>query len=179
MKTTTTLVICIMLTLTLSIPEGFCGDVSALQFYYLVKQVFPETQKVTVLITKSDLEKQLKKIERASIQCKVKTEIFDVENSIEIGKAFKRIKPNEILIIFDNELFLNKKNKMYIMSKSKEKQILIVTSSKDYVNSGALLGYITEDGKKKIVVNLKLSTNLKDKFTDELIQKVGIKKVIM
>ncbi len=167
----------ILVLLTLSLP-GTTAEVSALQLFYLVKQVFPAAEEVSVLIGKKDLDGALNGINRASAQFQLKVTVHDVSNAFDIGKAIKDIPDNAILVVFDSPVFEESKNKLYILSKSKDKQISIVTSSRSYIDSGALLGYINDGGEKKIILNLKHSEHLRSQFTDEFIQKVGIAEVI-
>ena len=61
----------ILVLLTLSLP-GTTAEVSALQLFYLVKQVFPAAEEVSVLIGKKDLDGALNGINRASAQFQLK-----------------------------------------------------------------------------------------------------------
>ncbi|RMF65746.1 MAG: hypothetical protein D6743_07530, partial [Calditrichaeota bacterium] len=86
---------------------------------------------------------------------------------------------NAVLVLFDSPEMSRNKSKLYILSKCKAKHIAIVTSSMDYAESGALLGIVKgADQKVKTILNLKHNGFLRNKFTDDLIARVGIEEVI-
>ena len=154
------------------------GSVNALHYFYLVHQVFPEVTDLYIMIDKDRLASEMSKIQSGSAQYSIKTSVYDAENQVDIGKAIRDMKENSYVVIYDDQIFLEKKNMMYILSKCTERQISIITSSREYIEAGALLGYIDDGGSKKIVLNLKHYEHLKEKFTVEFIQKVGIHEVI-
>ena len=55
MRKSTTILICLLL-LFLS-GKNFAGDVTVLQLFHIVKQVFPETKDIALLMTKEDINK--------------------------------------------------------------------------------------------------------------------------
>ncbi len=156
------------------------AEVTPLQLFYLVRQAFPEQQAVSVLITKNDFEKVEAKITRATAQMKLKATVHTVDSSADVGKALKKVPKSALLIIFDNAMFTSSKTKLYILSKCKDKRNLIVTSSKTFFDSGALLCIYTDENKQmKIALNLQKNADLKAQFTEEVIQKIGIGEVVM
>jgi hypothetical protein len=173
MRKSTTILICLIL-LFLS-GKNFAGDVTFLQLFHIVKQVFPETQNIALLLAKEDLNTKMTKINRAAAMTQLKVKVHTVDNSFEIGKEIKRVKDKSILVVGNSELFNEKKTKLYILSKCKEKEISLITSSRDYVESGALLGLVkSDDGKSEVMLNLKHYAFLREKFTDEFKQEVNI-----
>jgi len=150
-----------------------------LQVFFAIKKIFPETKEISVFLSKKDFEKQKIKIGRAAAQSQLKAKLFPISNSADIGKSLKQFKESSTLVILNSEIFLQNKNKIYILSKCKEKKIKLVTSSKEYSNSGALIGILTgEDGKTHIVLNLKHRPDLQPVFTDTRIQQTGIAEII-
>ncbi|HPG39994.1 MAG TPA: hypothetical protein PLP19_09510 [bacterium] len=154
------------------------AKVSSMQLFFLVKQAFPEASEVNIFISKANLAEEKDKIARATVQFQLKALIYDVDNAADIGNGTKKISDNSILIVYDDEVFANKTNKLYILSKCKEKKISLITSSMDYIQSGALLGYIEENSAKKIILNITHYDYLKEKFTNDVVQKIGVAEVI-
>ncbi len=154
------------------------AKVSSMQLFYLVKQAFPEAQELNIFISKDNLAEEKDKISRATVQFGIKAIIYDINDASDIGNGTKKMDNNSVLVVYDDNIFENSKNKLYILSKCKEKQIAIVTSSMDYIQSGALLGYIEDANEKTIILNLTHYDYLKDKFTSETIQTLGVKEVI-
>lgn len=170
------LVYMLVLILLSSIPAF--AKVSSMQLFYLVKQAFPEASEVNIFISKTNLADEKDKIARATVQFQLKALIYDIDNASDIGNGTKKLAENSILIVYDDEVFANKTNKLYILSKCKEKKISLVTSSMDYIQSGALLGYIEETSGKKIILNITHYDHLKDMFTSDVLQKIGVAEVI-
>ncbi len=154
-------------------------EVTFLQYLYTIKQIFPDLTECSVLIDKSMVDAQKSKLERASAQMKVKVVVYPVKNNKDIGKSMKEVRDNSVLILFSSSLFENKSTKLFVLSKSKEKKIALVTSSKEYVDAGALIGLLpNEKNKTDLVVNLKHSQYLAAKFTEDFVKTAGIKTVI-
>lgn len=167
--------IALMLTLPL-----FANGVTPLQIFYVVKQAFPEQEKVEVLISKEMFAEMEGSINRAAAHNHLKLQVFVVESPIGISDALSGLKPNSVLVLFESALMLNNTTKLYILSKCKEKQIAIVTSSKAYSDSGALIALIQDQtDKPTLVLNLKQNEHLKNRFTQELIEKIGFQDVIL
>ena len=108
----------------------------------------------------------------------MKAVIYEIDCTADIGKAAKKLTANSILVIYDDFIFENNKNKLYILSKCKEKKISLITSSMDYIQSGALPGYVEKDDKKSIILNVTYYNHLKAQFNIETIQKLGVTEVI-
>ncbi len=154
-------------------------EVSPIQFLFTIRRIFPDQKKLTVFISQSKLEKVKPLLVRAAAQNKFNVKVHIIESTTDIGKSFREIDNNIILLIFDSPVLNHRKNRLYILKKCKEKKISIITSSKEYSDSGALLALLVNaENKIDVVVNLKHCKHLKDKFTEEFIRQNGIKEVI-
>ncbi len=154
------------------------AEVTTTQYFYLVKQPFPQASEISIFITKKKLASEKEKIDRATVQFQKKAVIYEIENSVDIGKAIKSVNENSILVIYDDAVFKNNTNKLYLLSKCKEKKISLFTSSLDYIESGALLGFVEKDNKQTIILNITNYDHLKSQFNMEKIQQLGISEVI-
>ena len=154
------------------------AKVSSMQLLFLIKQAFPDVQEINVFINSTEMQDELATLTRAATQMQIKANVYEIANAANIGTGIQQIANNSILLVYDDEIFNNTKNKLYILSKCKEKQIAIVSSSNDFIQSGALLGYVDTDGSKKIVLNLTYYDHLKSKFTPDVIQQIGVNQVI-
>jgi len=178
MKKTTLCLVCVFILMLTA--QVFADEVSPLQIFHLMKQVFPAQEKVAVFISDAQYTKLKDKINLAAMQNNVKAHVFIVESSGDIGTALNGLEKNSVLILFESRTLLNNTSKLYILSKCKEKQVPIVTTSKAYSDSGALVAVVKDqDDKLALTLNLKQNAHLKDLFTEELIAKIGFKDVIL
>ncbi len=158
----------------------FGKDVTPLQLFFLVKQAFPDKQELAILITKEQYEEQETKIKRATVQMKIKAIIHMVSGSKDVGRALQKVADNAIVVLFDSEALTKQATRLYVLSKCKEKRISLVTTSKPYGESGALLClYNDKADKLTILLNLKKNLHEKGRFTDALVQKLGVSEVVM
>ncbi len=119
------------------------------------------------------------RVERAATQTGLKAKIYAVNNYKSIGEALRTIPDNTILVLYNSPAIADINSRLYILSKCSKKNIFVVTSSKDYSDSGAMLGILSGEGNKmKIVLNLKHSGEFGARFTPDLIKKLGIQEVI-
>lgn len=154
-------------------------DATALQFMFTVKKIFPDAKNVSVFMPTSTIDKEKSQLTRASAQAGLKTTVFGVNNYKDIGEALRKIDDGSVLVMFTSASLMDKSSKMFILTKCKKKQIKLVTSSKEYSDSGALLGIIpSDDHKTELILNLKHSAQLADRFTPETIKELGITTVI-
>ena len=173
-------ILAVVLNIILSSNSSQAGEISALQLLYLVKQAFPEKEQVEVFINKDEYKEKETNIKVASAQMKFKINVHLIEQATDIGQAFGKIADNSLLVIFTAEVFNKSSARLYVLSKCKDKQVAIITTSKEYSDSGALLCvYKDENAQLKVVLNLKKNEHLKDRFTEEVIQKAGIQEVVM
>ncbi len=150
-----------------------------LQILYSVKKVFPETKEVHLLIAQDALTSDQSQIERASAQNQIKTIIHPIRSLVDINKAIQEISEKQMLILPSSRIFQANATRLYILKKVKEKGIILVTTSAQYSNSGALLGVLPmENHKTKIVINLKHNPQLKAHFNRDFVEQSGIAEVI-
>lgn len=154
-------------------------NVTPRQYFFIVKKIFPETQNIDVIVDESKLDGLKSDIAKAAAQAKVQVKLYPVSDTKSIGKSVKKLDKSSTLVVLPSDVTNDKSSKMFILSKCKEKDISVVTESKDYSDSGALLGIFPQDGAKtKIVLNLKHSKDLLAKFTPDYAKQVGISEVI-
>ncbi len=158
---------------------GLAKEPSFLQYFYTVKNILPETKNIGVFISEESYQTHEKQIKRASAQTGIKALVFLIKDARSIGKSIKRLNSNDALIICDSPVLAKKSSRLFILSKTKDKKIPVITASKEYSDSGALicLGK-DENNRTQIVLNLKQTEYLASKFTDESAQKLGISKII-
>ncbi|WP_456443304.1 hypothetical protein [Caldithrix abyssi] len=169
----------IIIGLLMFIQFSFGGKVTWLQYFYAIKQIFPDEKQVSILIPKQVMEAEQKDIRRAAAITKFTVKLFPVEDTRDIGTKVKMVKKKSILIIYDDTMFRNKSSMLYILSRANERELMVVTNSEEYGEKGAFLTLCKKDDKKlKIVVNLKFKPELAAKFTPEFQQKLGITQVL-
>lgn len=172
----TTLITAILLLL---LQFGLAKEPSFLQYFYTIKNILPETKNIGVFISEEKYKDQEKQIKRASAQTGLKTLVFLIKDARSIGKSIKQLKTNDALVICDSPVLAKKASRLFILSKTKDKKIPVVTASKEYSDSGALLCLRKdENNRTQIVINLKQTEYLASKFTDASVQKLGISKII-
>jgi hypothetical protein len=170
----------LMATLLLTTSHGFSKDITPLQLLFVAKKVFAEKQKAYVMIDKKGFREFEEGLKRASVQMQVELQIYLIGGKADVGNAFKEIEDNSLLIIFDSAFLTESSTKLYVLSKCKDNRISIVTSSKHYGDSGALLTLFNDElGNTKIQLNLQKNEDHKDRFTKELIENSGINEVLM
>lgn len=114
----------------------FAQDITSFQYMYIIKQVFPKTKEISIFISKDLLQTQQDLINRACAQQQFKAIIYEISNSGDIGRSLKQVGKNDVLLLFPSEVVSKKLNKLYILSKCKEKKISLVTSIPEYSDSG-------------------------------------------
>lgn len=149
-----------------------------LQMFFTIKKIFPSTAEISVFLSREQLESDQNKIARAAKQSQLKAVLYPIENAADIGKNLKKLEENSFLVLFDSDIIKQKSSKLYILSKCKEKNIFLVTSSRDYADSGALLNILPEGKRTTVVLNLRHYQDLSPKFTSNYIQETGISQVI-
>ena len=165
--------------LLLLLQFGLAEGPSFLQYFYTVKNILPETKNIGVFISEESYKTQEQQIKRASAQTGIKALVFIIKNARSIGKSIKQLNTNDALVIYDSPVLEKKSSRLFILSKTKDKKIPIITASKEYSDSGALicLGK-DENNRTQIILNLKQTEYLASKFTDESLQKLRISKII-
>ncbi len=158
----------------------YAKEPSFTQLFYVTRQIFPEAEELIIFLSNEQLSAAKTKINRASAQSKFKSKVYIIENSTMIGQSVQKLPKQSILLIMSSDVLMKNSNKLYILSKCKEKQIAIISPTREYSESGALVGIISnaENNKLDLVLNLKHNEQFKSKFTAELIQKLDIQEVI-
>ena len=158
----------------------YAGDeATPLQVLYCSTKIFPNAKQFAIFVESNQLDDYTTKIARATVQTKCKAQIFPIKNATDIGKYIKSLENGTHLIIFNSPVFEQSSSKLYILSKCKEKQIAVISTSEDYSNSGAVVGiYRGADGKLQTIVNLKHSKYLEAQFTDDFVAQAGITAVM-
>jgi len=176
MKLSTKLIVFLIMFVSVNV---YAGEPTFMQYFYSVKQILPETKEIGVFITEDQFNEQKDKLNRAAQRTGVKAQIFLVSDMKSIGKNIKNIGGIDILLISQAEVLMSKSSRLFILSKCKDKKIPIISASEEYSRSGALVGLLEgDDGKSKIVLNVKHSPYLASRFTDEFNKKAGIKELI-
>ncbi len=167
------------ITVLFFIQFGFAKEPSFLQYFYSVKNILPETKNIALFIPQSIFEAQEIKIRRAAKQMGIKAKVFLISDTRSIGKSMKELKDVDILLVYNAPVLVKKNSRLFVLSKCKDKKITIISSSRDYMDSGAFI-YIGKDENKKtkIVLNLKQTDYLAARFTDESTKKMGIAQLI-
>jgi ABC-type uncharacterized transport system substrate-binding protein len=151
------------------------SEIPPLTFFFVLNKVFPEVKEVSIFMTKEMLAENESKLNRASGTFNIKATIYVIESTASLGNAIKQISPNSVVMIFSGGIMNEKSSILYVLSKCKEKQIVLLTSSMEYSTAGALLGLVVDENQKtKLVVNLAHSENLRSKFSQESLLQQGI-----
>ena len=154
-------------------------NVTPRQYFFIVKKVFPDIKEINVIVDENDLANVKDDIAKAAGQAQVKAKIYPVSDFKSIGKTVKKVEKSSTLVVIPSPILTDKSSKLFILSKCKEKDIAVVSESKEYSESGALLGIFPQEGARtKIVLNLKHSQELLAKFTPDYAKEVGISEII-
>lgn len=154
-------------------------NVTPRQYFFIVKKIFPDTKEISVIIDEKQLDNFKDDIAKAASQAQVIVKIYPISDFKSIGKSVKKINKSGILVVIPCPVLTNKSSKLFILSKCKAKDVAVISESKDYSDSGALLGIFPQDGAKtKVVLNLKHSQDLLTKFTPDYAKQVGISEVL-
>lgn len=158
---------------------AFGREVTLLQFFYTAKNVFPDVKEISIFLPAEQQAAEQPKIASAAAKMGLTVKLFLIDDAKSIGSNIKLLGNNTVLLVYDSPVLMEKSSRLFILSKSKEMQVPVITSSRDYSDSGALLGlFPDENNKLKLIVNLQHSPYLSAKFTDEFNQKIGAAEVI-
>ncbi len=161
--------------------SGMSGEPTAAQYFYTAKKLMPEAMEISIFMSKDQLDVHKSKIERAATQFNLSPTIYVIESSKNIGQSINKMNDNGLLLIYETPELMDKSSRLFVLSKCKDKNIKIISSSLEYSQQGAFLGLITNDDKRieHFIVNLKHSEPaLASIFTDEFISQVGVTEVI-
>ncbi len=168
----------IVIVLLMNVKSGRTQNVSWTQYFFVARNIFPQASEICVLLPQEEQEIQKTALGRAAAQFRFKVKLYLYTEARSIGSNLKIIPQGSILIVYDSPLTQDKNTMLYILSQSKDKNISVVSASQQYVDAGALVGLVKENGHLRVVVNLKFSQQLAGKFTPEFNQKIGIVKVL-
>ncbi len=158
---------------------AFADKVSALQYFFIVKKVFPDISEVTIFINAADEPTERPKITKAAAQMQLKVKLFLIESQKDIGANIQNIPNDGVLIVYQSDVLMNATSRMFVLSKAKEKNISVVTSSREYSQNGALLGLVKgADNKLEVLLNLKHSQSLATRFTEAFNAEIGVKQTL-
>lgn len=173
MRTITLFLLAIMISI------GTAKEPTFLQYLYSAKQVLPEMEQVGIFITQDHYDASKDEINKACSRTSVKAKVFIVSDAKSIGKNLKNVEGIDLLLVTQADVLNEKSSRLFVLSKSKDKKIPLLSSSEDYSTSGALIGLLPGDGgRSKIVLNVKHTPYLAARFTDEFNKKAGIKELI-
>jgi len=155
------------------------GEPSFLQYFYSVKKVLPGTKTIGVFIDEGTYKNKETQIKRAAKQTNLQAKIYLITDTKSIGKYIKQLQDVDVLLVYTNPVLNQKSSRLFILSRTKSLNIPIVSSSEEYSNAGAFL-YIFkgENQKTQLVVNLKQTPYLANRFGEEATKKMGISKLI-
>ncbi len=153
-------------------------SVSWTQYLFVARNVFPQADEICVLLPQDKVDGQKEALSRAASHFRFKVKLYLFSDALDIGRNLKMIPEKSVLIVSNSPLTEEKSTMLYILSQAKEKEISIISASQNYVDSGALIGLVKENGRLRVVVNLKFSQQMAGIFTPEFNRKIGIIKVI-
>jgi len=155
-------------------------EANAMQLMYVVKKVFPETNDVALLIPKQNFDDNEKAhIARGAANAKLKVTVYAIDAHMDIGNAMKSLNDQSVLVVISSGILAESSSKLFLLSKCKERDISIIATSRDYAQSGALLGLVSENNRTQLILNLKHSREeLKGRFTESFVQELGIQEII-
>ncbi len=167
-----------LMVLLTGIGAGFAQNVSWTQYFFVARNIFPQAQEICILLPQEQMEIQKEALGRAATHFHFKVKLYLFEDALAIGRNLKMIPPKSILIVTDAPLTREKNSMLYILSQAKNKDISIISSAQQYVDAGALIGLVKEEGRLRVVVNLKFSQQMAGLFTPEFNRKIGIIRII-
>jgi ABC-type uncharacterized transport system substrate-binding protein len=175
-----TLRLTILLLLVLSTSQLFARNATAAQYLYMISKVIPEKKKVAVFMSRDLVEKEKGKLQRAAATFGVTVTIYVIEGARSIGTSLKKLSGDDVLVVYETSVLVQKSSKMFILSKCKEKGIPVVSPSEEYAKAGAFIGIFVNEKFKMtgLIINLQNHADLAPKFTEEFNVSLGITEVL-
>ena len=150
-----------------------------MQYLYSAKQVLPDAKKIAVFTSQEKFDSDKDALNKAGQRTGLAVKVFVISDMKSIGSNIKMLSDEDVILVTNVSVLMNKSSKLFILSKCKDKKMPIISASEDYTQSGALIGLLKgDDGRSKIVLNIKHSPYLASRFTDEFNQKAGVKELI-
>ena len=150
-----------------------------MQYFYSVKQVLPEAKQIAVFLTKDKYEADKDALNKAAQRTQLKVKVLLASDMKSIGQGINNMGAVDVLLVSDAEVLNKKASRLFVLSKCKDKKVPIISASEEYSQQGALIGLLKgENGRSKIVLNVKHAPYLASRFTEEFNKKAGIKELI-
>jgi len=166
--------------LLLTVGSSLAENATSAQYLYMVNKVLPEVKKAAVFMPPELVEAEKSKLQRAAAAFQIQVTIYPIESNRTIGENLKKVSDDEVLIVYDSPVLMEKSSRLYILKKCKERNIPVITSNEEYSKSGAFIGIIV-DGEFKIsqlLVNLQHYEQFASKFTEEFSLALGVTQII-
>jgi ABC-type uncharacterized transport system substrate-binding protein len=134
-------------------------QLTALQSFYLMKEVFPEMKTVGVMVNDSqvNVDELTGKLERVSAQMGVTIVISRVQSLKDVSAEFKNLTTNykldAIWIPQLDDVLSNKVARDYLVKNSVINKIPLVIHDEEWIKEGALLCLYKKEGKTALSVN--------------------------
>lgn len=172
-------ILCGLFVIFFTVSSSWAESVTMLQYFFLTKKVLPETEAVSIFIPSALVEDEKPKIALAAAKMGLKVFIHPVDNADEASLNLKQLKENSVLLVYDSPELNSAPVRNRILATCNAGNILVISSSRSYLDGGALLGvWKGEDGKIKLTLNLKKSPALSSRFNDFRLQQIGADEVI-
>ena len=168
----------LLLTLVLATGQALADDANATQYLTMAKQAFQDAKEVAIFISEEDLAKEKDIINRAALQNGLTAKLYVIANTIDVGKRLRELSPNSILVVYQSEVLSKKSTQLFVLKKCKESQIAVITSSSEYTELGALIGLVKTGPRFELVLNLKQNDWAAARFPSDVIERLGIARVI-
>ncbi len=134
-------------------------QLTILQSFYLMKEVFPEMKTVGVMVNDEqvNVDELKSKLERVSAQMAVSIIISHVKELKDVSAEFKNLTTNyklDVLWIPESDDVLNNKiARDFLVKNSVIKKIPLVIHNEEWIKEGALLCLFKKEGKTALSVN--------------------------
>ena len=80
--------------------------------------------------------------------------LYVISNTIDVGKRLRELPSKSILVVYQSDVLSKKSTqRLFILTKCKEHQIAVITSSAEYSELGALIGLVKTGPRFELVLN--------------------------
>ncbi len=166
--------------LIMFISANICaGSVTPLQYFYMVKKVFPEKKTVSVFLPASIENEEKPRIAKAAVKMGVKVVLHLVTDVQSVKENLALVDPGSVVVVYASPELESAIIAQLIVSHCTNNKIPLVSSSKKYSDQGALIALLPgEDNKIQLTINLKESMYMADRFNEQFLQQIGAAEVI-
>jgi|GEM_PF-2506083 len=158
--------------------QVLADDANGTQYITMAKMAFQDAKEISIFISEADLAKEKSTINRAALQNKVQAKIYVIKSSLDVGKRMRELPDGSVLVVYQSEVLAKKSTQLFILKKCKEKQVGVITSSAEYSELGALIGLVKTGPRFELVLNLKQNDWAAARFPSDVIERLGIARVI-